>query len=1124
MLPDIALEGVVAKKFRLLPGNGVDCIFGSWPTITLNTLNFAISFIHINHGYLFSSLVAEAMTPIPPEQHSQDEELPVYTKDKEVMMNGTEERTRVNEATQERKVDVPPNGGYGWVCVAAVATINGHTWGLNSAYAVFLAYYLSNNVFPGATSLQYAFIGGLSISQALIISPIATLTTRRFGTRTTLLIGVGFETVSFIGASFSSQIWHLFLSQGICFGWGMGFLFVGSVGIAAQWFTTHRSLANGCCAAGSGLGGLIYSLSAQALIRNIGLPWAFRTLAVIAFVANTASALLIRDRNKQIGSSQLSFDYKLFRKLEFVGLLAFGFLSMLGYVVLLFSLPNYARTIGLSSQQGSIIGAVFNLGQALGRPPIGYFSDSLGRLNMASSMTFLAGLLCLVIWMFAKTFGVLVFFALVGGTVAGVYWTTAAPVTTEVMGLRNLPSALNITWLVLALPTTFSEPIGLEIVAFNGGSYTGAILFTGWMYVGAAVLLWLVRTWKIGEDERMAAVAAGKERENTTGAGIDGGSYERSAFLRRMFMIRKHLEGTCCTSSDLCKLRRPLNASSTYFGEASSPPEAREPASPTWTAPSPTRTLGHSSPELPLLPSFSVLGNGPRTPSTAARRDRTDTSYYTASWGSPYRHPPPTFDPSRVVSANFGSDDFDEESSGLQFGLGHLLPSRLDLEEDSPNRFNLDHLIPRLDQDASPIQFSLEHLIRSRLPALETQIPESRPSGATPRPSDQNPTSAEWVQKFLEERWNRETNDWRSNDSDTEGSAGEQNVPIAAPLKRGHRDRNTNKTLNQQDFWRHFSKDQKEALGKMMASKYADPDSMAQPRSASGTSVTQKTNGLSPTADKTPIPTPIKSPKLSEETPSKTVNAGAFKANQEIMNKPLPDPPAKSLLAPPGAASAQVPRTRKKVMVKGKGCIISIPRDIPRGSPGFPPKPMSAEDVDNKLRQLEQQGYDTRGFSTGGLETHNRAIWPSEADVQAERTNAASQYKVRVSKLSEWKDYENSLLEAKLAALGVSMGGEEDIALPLSRTASSHPGQVFSPPLPTSSAGSLRMNRQGSIAGFPFGPSPGHMSRQSIASPAAFGNPRTSMHMHRHSTFGSPANLNFPQHGYSPSVDHQLIH
>ena len=79
---------------------------------------------------------------------------------------------------------------------------------------------------------------------------------------------------------------------------------------------------------------------------------------------------------------------------------------MLGYIVLLFSLPNYANSIGLTAHQGSIVGAILNLGQGLGRPPIGYFSDSLGRINMAGMMTFLSGLFALVIWINAKSFGV----------------------------------------------------------------------------------------------------------------------------------------------------------------------------------------------------------------------------------------------------------------------------------------------------------------------------------------------------------------------------------------------------------------------------------------------------------------------------------------------------------------------------------------------------------------------------------------------------------------------------------------------------------------------------------------------------------------------------------------------
>lgn len=327
----------------------------------------------------------------------------------------------------------PPNGGYGWVCVACCFFINGHTWGINSvcllwsilqkilfltkdfladsfylskSYGVFLAHYLANNVFPGSTYLDFAFVGGLSISQAMLVSPIATVVVGRFGTKTCLLIGIALQTAALIGASFAYEFWQLLLSQGLCFGYGMGFLFVGSVGIIPQWFTTRRSLANGIGAAGSGLGGLIYSLATQAIIQRISLAWAFRILGIVSGGVNLICTLLIRDRNQHIGSRQLAFDYTLFKRPEFWLVQGYGFFSMLGYIVLLFSLPNYANYVGLTAKQGSVLGAVLNLGQGLGRPPIGYFSDSFGRINMAGTMTFLSGLFALVIWTFAKSFGV----------------------------------------------------------------------------------------------------------------------------------------------------------------------------------------------------------------------------------------------------------------------------------------------------------------------------------------------------------------------------------------------------------------------------------------------------------------------------------------------------------------------------------------------------------------------------------------------------------------------------------------------------------------------------------------------------------------------------------------------
>jgi len=374
------------------------------------------------------------------------------TQDLETNING--QVTHDEPLGASKDSSEPPDGGYGWICVCCTFAINAHTWGINSSYGVFLAYYLANDYYSGASPLEFAFVGGLSISQALLISPLATYTTRVYGSRTTLLLGVTLETIALIGASFTHRVWQLFLSQGLCFGYGMGFLFVGSVGIVPQWFTKRRSLANGIGTAGSGLGGMIYSLATHAMIDSLGVDWAFRILGILTFTVNLLCALLIKDRNKAIGSKQRAFDYTLFKRPDYWLLLGWGFFSMMGYIVLLFSLPNYAVSIGLGARQGSIIGALLNLGQGLGRPLVGVFSDSAGRINMAGFCTFLCGLFCFIIWIFAKSFGVLVFFAIIVGTVAGTFWTTIGPVGAEVVGLKELPSALSIVWIFLVLPTT----------------------------------------------------------------------------------------------------------------------------------------------------------------------------------------------------------------------------------------------------------------------------------------------------------------------------------------------------------------------------------------------------------------------------------------------------------------------------------------------------------------------------------------------------------------------------------------------------------------------------------------------------------------------------------------------
>jgi hypothetical protein len=459
-----------------------------------------------------------------------------------------------------------------------------------------------------------------------------------------------------------------------------------------------------------------------------------------------------------------------------------------------------------------------------------------------------------------------------------------------------------------------------------------------------------------------------------------------------------------------------------------------------------------------------------------------------------------------------GSDDLEEEeSSNLLFGLEHLLPPRLP-EENSPTQFNLEHLLPsrvQLDQLRTPTKAS----------GATDSTPRSLGGDTELAPSD---STAKWVQQFLADRLNNldnEAGNWWSDsspESDREKESVDDSHPSpesVKPKRKGHKARQNNLTLKQEDFWAHFSQGQREELVKMMKSRYADPEyaGAAPARNPSG-SIMKSRHAL----ETVPVQETSK-PELKEE---KKPEPPKQEQPKQEPSQPVVENTSQPSVAP---QPAPVPRQRKRVPWKGKSCWVSIPKDIPRGTPGYPPKPMTSAEVEQRIEQFQKAGYDTRGFEHSGNApvdgslAQNRAIWPAEADVREERNH---QFRVYIPNRSQWEAYVNFLTEQKLAALGVSLGGGEEEDSPMSRqtSTSQHPGMPFSPPLPTSSAGSHRI-RQGSVVsgpGFPFGPSPGHASRQSIASPISpFGNPRASMHMHRHSTF-SPASF-IHQQSASPS-------
>ncbi|KAG7435978.1 putative transporter MCH2 [Fusarium oxysporum f. sp. raphani] len=344
--------------------------------------------------------------------------------------------TTFHESSQPEDDLLPtPDGGYGWVIVGSCFILNGLTWGVTASFGVYLTEYVSSKKVANAKPMEYGLVGGLNFSCAMLLAPLATYLAGRYPLKAVVLLGCFLQSIGYVTAPFASRTWQLYLTQGALVGSGIGFIIVPSMAVLSQWFSKRRSMANGISSAGSGVGGAAFTWGTAAMIQRQGLNWALRATGIITF------------------PNQRAFDISLLRSKAVVLLLLWAFISMFGYIVLLFSLSEFALAIGLSHKQATDVVGFLNVGTAVGRPLIGLVSDRFSRVATAFVLTLLCGLTCFVIWLPAKSFGLTLFFSTVCGAILGVFWMTIGPLSAEVAGIKNLQSMLSLAWAATIIPT-----------------------------------------------------------------------------------------------------------------------------------------------------------------------------------------------------------------------------------------------------------------------------------------------------------------------------------------------------------------------------------------------------------------------------------------------------------------------------------------------------------------------------------------------------------------------------------------------------------------------------------------------------------------------------------------------
>lgn len=185
----------------------------------------------------------------------------------------------------------PPDGGWGWVIVAASFMVNliadGITFSFGVIFVEFVDYFKADR---GTT----AVVGGLFMAMPLLSGPIASFLTDRYGCRKVTIFGSILASVAFVISSMVNSMMMLYLTFGIMAGFGLSLCYVASVVIVAYYFEKKRSFATGLAVCGSGIGTFIFAPLIQFLLGEYG--WRGTTLILAGLFLNLAvCGLLMRD-------------------------------------------------------------------------------------------------------------------------------------------------------------------------------------------------------------------------------------------------------------------------------------------------------------------------------------------------------------------------------------------------------------------------------------------------------------------------------------------------------------------------------------------------------------------------------------------------------------------------------------------------------------------------------------------------------------------------------------------------------------------------------------------------------------------------------------------------------------
>lgn len=362
-----------------------------------------------------------------------------------------------------------------------------------NAFGVFQSFY-ENDFLGHMSPSAISWIGSVQAFFLLIVGVVGGPLYDAGHLKVLIWTGMFLVVVGMMMTSICTQYWQVMLAQAVCVGMGTGFLYIPSVTIVPQYFSTRKAIAVGIVTSGSSIGGVLYSLAFQRLQRTVGFGWACRVMGFIALATISVSASVLKRRTAGAGPARSLIDLSAFRERTYLLYCVSIWLSFLSFWIPVFYLQSYSLSHGTAGHPAApYLITILNAASTVGR-----LIPSLIAARIGSVQTLLLSVVLTTIavfaWIGADTAWRNIAFAVAFGFFSG--GTVALPpvvLSSFTRDMNRLGTRMGMSSMLNAFGALIGAPAGGAILGQSSGNYLALQLFAGFMMVATAAFTVMLR-------------------------------------------------------------------------------------------------------------------------------------------------------------------------------------------------------------------------------------------------------------------------------------------------------------------------------------------------------------------------------------------------------------------------------------------------------------------------------------------------------------------------------------------------------------------------------------------------------------------------------------------------------